>query len=293
MGARGKALEKAKGPPGRSATGHPHAPCSAKTAPVAGAPPPAPATVLPKGLMRPESAASLATPRRQSCWSTFGSAPRCRAGNSPRCTERPERYAELVRAFRHRRRITMPIGGMPDHGLEIVAHSLKLQRSHLLPIGASPEISWSSTDRHRRRLRHALLRHRQDRRRSARRAGRRHARHPWHAPAAPAIPLPLPRRSRVPPAQRRDRSCSTASCSTARSWTGSAAIRPCGHRCSTSWLGECRHTPALLGELVVQADRASVAQELGGDPTRAMAAPKHALPAQAARRAALPAQGTG
>ncbi len=29
----------------------------------------------------------------------------------------------------------------------------------------------------------------------------------------------------------------------------------------------------VLGELVVQADRASVAQELGGDPARAMAAP--------------------
>lgn len=33
----------------------------------------------------------------------------------------------------------------------------------------------------------------------------------------------------------------------------------------------------MLGELVVQADRASVAQELGGDPARAMAASKHAL----------------
>ncbi|MFU7548444.1 TraI domain-containing protein, partial [Pseudomonas paraeruginosa] len=29
--------------------------------------------------------------------------------------------------------------------------------------------------------------------------------------------------------------------------------------------------------LVIQADRASVAQALGGDPARAMAAPKHAL----------------
>lgn len=33
----------------------------------------------------------------------------------------------------------------------------------------------------------------------------------------------------------------------------------------------------MLGELVVQADRASVAQELGGDPAKVMAAPKHAL----------------
>src|SRR5690606_11623558 len=40
--------------------------------------------------------------------------------------------------------------------------------------------------------------------------------------------------------------------------------------------GQYEHA-GLLGELVVQADRASVAQELGGDPARAMAAPKHAL----------------
>ncbi|MEL8020573.1 TraI domain-containing protein, partial [Pseudomonas aeruginosa] len=36
--------------------------------------------------------------------------------------------------------------------------------------------------------------------------------------------------------------------------------------------GQYEHA-GVLGELVVQADRASVAQELGGDPARAMAAP--------------------
>lgn len=40
--------------------------------------------------------------------------------------------------------------------------------------------------------------------------------------------------------------------------------------------GQYEHA-GVLGELVVQADRASVAQELGGDPSRAMAAPRHAL----------------
>ena len=40
--------------------------------------------------------------------------------------------------------------------------------------------------------------------------------------------------------------------------------------------GQYEHA-GVLGELVVQADRASVAQELGGDPARVMAAPKHAL----------------
>jgi hypothetical protein len=40
--------------------------------------------------------------------------------------------------------------------------------------------------------------------------------------------------------------------------------------------GQYEHA-GVLGEMVVQADRASVAQELGGDPARAMAAPRHAL----------------
>lgn len=40
--------------------------------------------------------------------------------------------------------------------------------------------------------------------------------------------------------------------------------------------GQYEHA-GVLGELVIQADRASVAQALGGDPARAMAAPKQAL----------------
>jgi hypothetical protein len=40
--------------------------------------------------------------------------------------------------------------------------------------------------------------------------------------------------------------------------------------------GQYEHA-GVLGELVIQADKASVAQALGGDPAKAMAAPKHAL----------------
>src|SRR5690606_25661078 len=40
--------------------------------------------------------------------------------------------------------------------------------------------------------------------------------------------------------------------------------------------GQYEHA-GTLGELVVQADQASVAHELGGDPNKALAAPKHAL----------------
>ena len=108
-----------------------------KRPPVAGAPPPAPATVLPKGLMRPESAASLlATPRRQKLLEHIWQ----RTSLSRRQFATLERYAELVQAFpaseAHHHAY---LGGMLDHGLEIVAYSLKLRQSHLLPIGASPE----------------------------------------------------------------------------------------------------------------------------------------------------------
>src|SRR3546814_6793384 len=51
-----------------------------------------------------------------------------------------ERYAELVQVFpaSEAHHHAYP-GGMLDHGLEIVAYSLKLRQSHLLPVGASPE----------------------------------------------------------------------------------------------------------------------------------------------------------
>ncbi|MBN0863701.1 TraI domain-containing protein, partial [Pseudomonas aeruginosa] len=51
-----------------------------------------------------------------------------------------ECYAELVQQFpaSEAHHHAYP-GGMLDHGLEIVAYSLKLRQSHLLPIGANPE----------------------------------------------------------------------------------------------------------------------------------------------------------
>ena len=72
-----------------------------KRPPVAAAPSPAPATDLPKGLIRPESAASLlATPRRQKLlehiWQRT-SLSRKQFGALYRAPL--ERYAELVQAF--------------------------------------------------------------------------------------------------------------------------------------------------------------------------------------------------
>jgi len=72
-----------------------------KRPPVAGAPPPAPATVLPKGLMRPESAASLlATPRRQKLLEHIWQRTSLSRRQFATLYRAPlERYAELVQAF--------------------------------------------------------------------------------------------------------------------------------------------------------------------------------------------------
>ncbi|WP_244750929.1 TraI domain-containing protein, partial [Pseudomonas aeruginosa] len=45
--------------------------------------------------------------------------------------------------------------------------------------------------------------------------------------------------------------------------------------------GQYEHA-GILGEIIVKADQASVAQELGGNPDRALAAPKQSLQRQLA-----------
>ena len=113
-----------------------------KRPPVAAAPSPAPATDLPKGLMRPESAASLlATPRRQKLLEHIWQRTSLSRRQFARLYLAPlERYAELVQQFpaSENHHHAYP-GGMLDHGLEIVAYALKLRQSYLLPAGVTPE----------------------------------------------------------------------------------------------------------------------------------------------------------
>lgn len=241
---------------------------------------PKPAADLPKGLLRPESAASLLeTPRRQKLleliWQRT-SLSRKQFATLYRASL--ERYAELVQQFpaseSHHHAYA---GGMLDHGLEIVAYSLKLRQSHLLPIGASPEDQAAQSEAWTAAIAYAALLHD-----IGKLAVDLHVEladgsiwHPWHGPLHQAY------RFRY----RNDREYRLHSAATG------LLYRQLLDRHVLDWLsgypalwgallyvlaGQYEHA-GVLGELVVQADRASVAQELGGDPTRAMAAPKHAL----------------
>ncbi|HHZ8190559.1 TPA: MobH family relaxase [Pseudomonas aeruginosa] len=251
-----------------------------KRSPAAAAPPSPPATDLPKGLIRPELAASLlATPRRQKLMEHIWQRTSLSRQQFATLYRAPlERYAELVQAFpaSEAHHHAYP-GGMLDHGLEIVAYSLKLRQSHLLPIGASPEDQAAQAEAWTAAVAYAALLHD-----IGKVAVDLHVEladgsiwHPWHGP------LRQPYRFRYNP----DREYRLHSAATG------LLYRQLLDRDLLDWLsgypslwapllyvlaGQYEHA-GVLGELVVQADRASVAQELGGDPARAMAAPKHSL----------------
>lgn len=250
-----------------------------RTPPAAGATP-TPATEAPKGLTRPQSSASLlATPRRQRLLEHIWQRTSLSRGQFAKLYLAPlERYAELVQQFpaSESHHHAYP-GGMLDHGLEIVAYALKLRQAHLLPVGTPPEDQAAQAEVWTAAGAYAALLHD-----IGKIAVDLHVEladgstwHPWHGP------LQRPYRFRY----REDREYRLHN----------AAAGLLYHRLLDreilDWLsgypepwasllyvlaGQYEHA-GVLGELVVQADRASVAQELGGDPSRAMQAPKHAL----------------
>ena len=250
-----------------------------KRVPTAGAPSTA-SIAMPQGLTRPESAASLlATPRRRKLLEHIWQRTSLSRKQFAALYLTPlERYAELVQQFpaSESHHHAYP-GGMLDHGLEIVAYALKLRQSHLLPAGVTPEAQAAQAEAWTAGTAYAALLH--DIGKIAVDLHVEYADgtlwHPWHGP------LQRPYRFRY----RKDREYRLHSAA-----TGLLYIRLLDREI-LDWLngfsdlwasllyvlaGQYEHA-GTLGELVVQADQASVAHELGGDPNKALAAPKHAL----------------
>ncbi|MDH1210972.1 TraI domain-containing protein [Pseudomonas chengduensis] len=250
-----------------------------KRVPTAGAPSTA-SIAMPQGLTKPESAASLlATPRRRKLLEHIWQRTSLSRKQFAALYLTPlERYAELVQQFpaSESHHHAYP-GGMLDHGLEIVAYALKLRQSHLLPAGVTPEAQAAQAEAWTAGTAYAALLH--DIGKIAVDLHVEYADgtlwHPWHGP------LQRPYRFRY----RKDREYRLHSAA-----TGLLYIRLLDREI-LDWLngfsdlwasllyvlaGQYEHA-GTLGELVVQADQASVAHELGGDPNKALAAPKHAL----------------
>jgi len=244
------------------------------------APTPTPSAAPSKGLMRPASAASLlATPRRQKLLEHIWQRTSLSRRQFATLYLAPlERYAEMVQQFpaSESHHHAYP-GGMLDHGLEIVAYALKLRQSHLLPAGTTPEAQAAQAEAWTAGTAYAALLH--DIGKIAVDLHVEYADgtvwHPWHGA------LRQPYRFRY----RKDREYRLHGAATGLLYA--QVLNPD----IFDWLsiypdlwsallyvlaGQYEHA-GTLGELVVQADQASVAQALGGDPAKALAAPKHAL----------------
>ncbi|PFG25069.1 integrating conjugative element relaxase (TIGR03760 family) [Pseudomonas lurida] len=191
------------------------------------------------------------------------------------------RYAELVQQLpaSENHHHAYP-GGMLDHGLEIVAFALKIRQSHLLPVGATPETQAAQTEIWTAALAYAALLH--DIGKIAVDVevhladGTRW--HPWHGP--------ISRNYRFKYLKEREYTLHGAAAGLLYTQILTQPVLDWLSSYTDPWsaliyvlAGQYEHA-GTLGELVMQADQASVAQELGGNPSRALAAPKHSAQRQ-------------
>jgi len=169
------------------------------------------------------------------------------------------------------------LGGMLDHGLELVACSLKLRQSYLLPTGAAPEDQAAQTDAWSAGIAYGALLHdigkiavdlqveRQD----------GSVWHPWQGA------LDQPYRFRY--LKGRDYHLHGAAAGLLYTQILNRPILDWLSGFPSLWasllyvLAGQYERAGVLGELVMQADRVSTAQNIGGNPSKALQAPIHSL----------------
>jgi integrating conjugative element relaxase (TIGR03760 family) len=168
-------------------------------------------------------------------------------------------------------------GGMLDHGLELVACSLKLRQSYLLPSGAAPEDQAAQADAWSAAIAYGALLHDIGKIAVDLQVEYQNAErwHPWHGP------INQPYRFRYNP----DRNYKLHGSAAGLLYTQllPSALLDWLSDYPELWsqllflLADHYEHAGTLGELVLQADRVSTAQNIGGNPAKALQAPKHSL----------------
>lgn len=233
-----------------------------------------------KGWSMPNTAAALlAAPRRQRLLEqTWQRTSLSREQFTALYRAPIERYAVLVQDFpaSEAHHHAYP-GGMLDHTLDVVAYALKLRQSHLLPVAAPPETQAFQAEAWTAGIAYAALLH--DIGKIAVDVHVEYASgerwHPWHGA------LCRPYRFRY----REDRQYRLHGAAAGLIYAAilDASIMDWLSGFPDLWAallyvlaGQLEHA-GVLGEIVIQADQASVAAELGGDPSKARTAPRQAL----------------
>ena len=239
----------------------------------------------PNGFLQPACGQTLLdTPRRQKMLEHIWQRASLSRAQFERLYRHPiARYAELVQLLpASQNHHHAHLGGMLDHGLEIVAYALKIRQTYLLPIGAPPESQSAQAEAWTAAAAYAALIHD---------LGKiivdvhieledGQIWHPWHGP--------IRRAYRFRYVAGRNYQLHGAAAALIYTQVLTPEILDWLSGFSELWAqlifilaGHYEHA-GTLGEIVVKADQASVAQALGGNPLRALSAPKQSLQRQLA-----------
>ncbi|QNR00172.1 relaxase [Pseudomonas oryzihabitans] len=249
------------------------------------APPSAPAGSSKQGFTQPSAGQDLlALPRRQKLIENIWQRTSLSREQFASLYRDPlGRYADLVQQLpaSENHHHAYP-GGLLDHGLEIVAYALKIRQNYLLPIGAPPESQAAQAEAWSAAVAYGALLHDLGKIAVDIEVVLEDGKpwHPWHGR------IEKPYRFRY--VKGRDYQLHGA----ASALVYFQVLPPhvldwlSGYRELWSSLifvlaGQYQHA-GVLGEMIVQADQASVAQELGANPQRAMEAPKNTIQRQLA-----------